>query len=156
MFWPWSYLLSLWPVVSGRKWGNVRLFYGRTSLPNMERTRVAYVRIWNASQQSVVCENAAVADTARTRLFGLLGKRSLAEDTGLWIKPSSGVHTWAMSMPIDIVALDRNNMVIGAYENVGPWKVRGLSLRTKSVLELPSGRISRTQLHVGDQLQFKQ
>lgn len=115
---------------------------------------MANVRILNASQQSVVCENATVADTARTRLFGLLGKRSLSEDTGLWIKPSSGVHTWAMSMPIDIVALDRNNMVIGAYEKVGPWRVRAVTWRTKSVLELPSGRISRCKLDVGDRLDF--
>lgn len=116
---------------------------------------MASVRIWNASQQTVVCENAVIADTARTRLFGLLGRRSLPEDSGLWIKPSSGVHTWAMSMAIDIIALDQNNVVIGAYENVGPWKIRGLSLRTKSVLELPSGRISRCKVSVGDHLQVQ-
>lgn len=117
---------------------------------------MSHVRVWNASQQTVVCENATIADTARTRLFGLLGKRSLPEDSGLWIKPSSGVHTWAMSMPIDIVALDRDNVVIGAYENVGPWKVRAVALRTRSVLELPSGRISRCDLKVGDRLQVQQ
>lgn len=114
------------------------------------------VRVWNQSRQSVVCGNAAIADTARTRLFGLLGKRSLPEDGGLWIKPSSGVHTWAMSMPIDIVALDRDNVVIGVYENVGPWKLRALMWRTRSVLELPSGRISRCNLRVGDHLQVQQ
>jgi uncharacterized protein len=117
---------------------------------------VTHVRVWNHSQQSVVCENATIADTARTRLFGLLGKRSLPEDSGLWIRPSSGVHTWAMSMPIDIVALDSDNVVIGLYESVGPWKLRGLMLRTRSVLELPPGRISRCKLSAGDRLQVQQ
>jgi hypothetical protein len=57
-----------------------------------------------------------------------------------------------MSIPIDIIALDRNNMVIGAYENVGPWRVCAVTWKTKSVLELPSGRISRCKLEVGDHL----
>lgn len=96
-----------------------------------------------------------LADTARTRLFGLLGKRSLPEESGLLIKPSSGVHTWAMSMAIDIVALDRDNVVIGAFEKVGPWKIRGLALRTKSVLELPAGRIARCDVQVGDRLRIQ-
>lgn len=115
-----------------------------------------YVRVWDASQQTTVCEKAAVADTIRTRLFGLLGQRSLPEESGLWIKPSSGVHTWAMSMPIDVVVLDRDHVVVGAFVNVKPWKIRGIHWRTKSVLELPSGRIARCNLAVGDQLQIQQ
>lgn len=117
---------------------------------------MAYARIWNTSQSTVVCESATVADTVFARLFGLLGERSISENSGLWIRPSSGVHTWAMRIPIDIVALDRNNVVIGAYENVGPWRLRAVAWKTKSVLELPPGRISRCKLEVGDQLKAQQ
>jgi len=113
------------------------------------------ISVWNESKQVPVCSHAKLADTARTRLFGLLGKRSLQEDSGLLIKPSSGVHTWGMAMDIDIVALDRDNVVIGAYEQVGPWKVRGVALRTKSVLELPSGRIARCGISIGDRLKIQ-
>jgi uncharacterized protein len=117
---------------------------------------MVYARVWNASRETVVCEKAAIADTVRTRLFGLLGKRSPPEDSGLWIRPSSGVHTWAMSMPIDIVALDRDNVVIGVHEKVGPWKIRAINWRTNSVLELPAGRISRCMISVGDHLEIRQ
>ena len=90
-----------------------------------------------------------------TRLFGLLGKRSLEEEAGLLIQPSNGVHTWAMSMDIDVVALDSKRVVIGTYERVAPWKLCAVSLRTKSVLELPAGRISRCKVSVGDQLRVE-
>ena len=113
------------------------------------------IAVWNESSQSNVCNDAMLADTAMTRLFGLLGKRALDEQAGLLIRPSSGVHTWAMSMAIDVLALDKNNVVIGAYESVKPWRICGLSLRTKSVLELPAGRISRCQVSVGDRLQIQ-
>lgn len=86
------------------------------------------------------------------RLMGLLGMKQLAPETGLLIKPSSGVHTFGMRFPIDIVSLDRNNRVLGVWENIGPWKIRGLSLRTRSVLELPSGRIKECLIEAGDEL----
>jgi len=89
------------------------------------------------------------------RLVGLLGKKQLEPETGLLIKPSSGVHTFGMRFPIDIVSLDRNNRVIGVWENIGPWRIRGLGLRTRSVLELPSGRIRECLIEAGDELAVK-
>jgi uncharacterized membrane protein (UPF0127 family) len=111
------------------------------------------ISITNATREVSVCSSALLANTFPTRLFGLLGKGSLAEDAGLLIKPSSGVHTFGMAFPIDIVALDKSNRVIGVWEKTGPWKIRGLSLRTRSVLELPPGKIGRCRITVGDQLE---
>jgi uncharacterized membrane protein (UPF0127 family) len=109
----------------------------------------------NETRQTTVCSQGTLADTSTTRLFGLLGKRSLDEEAGLLIRPSSGVHTFGMSFPIDIVALDRNDTVIGIWESIGPWKIRGLSLKTRSVLELPPGRLSRCPIAVGDRLRVE-
>jgi uncharacterized protein len=114
------------------------------------------IEIWNESQSTYVCRAARLADTSLSRFVGLLGRRSLPEEGGLLIRPSSGVHTWGMSMRIDIIALDGGNRVRAAYENVGPWNLRGVSLRTKSVLELPAGRIARCGVAVGDQLRVHQ
>ena len=106
----------------------------------------------NTTKATVVCERVSMADTFRTRLFGLLGRNGLPAGTGLLIEPSSGVHTFAMSFPIDIIALDRKNTVVGAWDSVGPWRICGLARRTRRVLELPSGQIARTLVSVGDQL----
>ena len=101
---------------------------------------------------NVICTEGKLADTAMTRLFGLLGRRGLDRGAGLWIKPSSGVHTFGMAFAIDIVSLDKEQRVIGLFESIGPWTVRGLSLKTRSVLELPAGRIRECGIAPGDQL----
>lgn len=112
------------------------------------------VTVSNQTKGNVVCSSARMADTALTRMFGLLLDTGLEEESGLLIRPSSGVHTFGMGFPIDIVALDKRSRVLGVWENIGPWKLRGLSFKTRSVLELPSGRAARCGLAVGDQLSF--
>lgn len=108
--------------------------------------------ISNATNGTIVCTQGVRADNFHTRLFGLLGRKGLAEDEGLLISPSSGVHTFGMSFPIDIVALDRDNCVIGAFHHIGPRAIRGLSLKTRSVLELPAGKIQECEIQLGHQL----
>src|ERR1700679_3522605 len=108
--------------------------------------------IKDGTKGSVVCTEGILANTFRTRLFGLLGRKGLKEGAGLLIRPSSGVHTFGMSFPIDIVSLDQNYRGVGVFENTGPWTIRGLSLKTRSVLELPAGRIQECGIEPGDEL----
>ena len=88
------------------------------------------------------------------RLFGLLGRPRLGPEEGLLIRPSSGVHTWGMSFPIDIAAIGIEDRVVGLWRSVGPWRLRGVSLKTRSVLELDPGAIDRSRTAVGDQLRL--
>ncbi len=110
------------------------------------------VLVTNQTQNTVLCPRAMVADTTVTRLIGLLGQPPLAPADGLLIRPSSGVHTWGMAFSIDIVALGRDDSVLGLWRNVGPWRICGLSLRTRSVLELAPGAIDSSATMVGDKL----
>ena len=115
----------------------------------------ACLRIENETRKTVLCPRASIADTTLTRLFGLLGRPPLALDEGLLIRPSSGVHTWGMTFAIDIVALDRNDVVLGTWAAIGPWRVRGLGFQTRSVLELASGAIDRSATRRGDRLHME-
>jgi uncharacterized membrane protein (UPF0127 family) len=108
--------------------------------------------ITNVNKGSVICTQGILANTFRTRLFGLLGCDGLLPDTGLLIQPSSGVHTFGMSFPIDIVALDKDSKVVALSHDTIAWKVRGLSRKTRSVLELPAGRIRECGLEAGDEI----
>ena len=106
--------------------------------------------IFNKTKQTVVCTEGRLADTFLTRLLGLLGRKEMNAGEGLLIKPSAGVHTFGMSFAIDIVALDGEYRVLGVWSNIGPWRIRAVSRRTRCVLELPAGQIKRSQLAVGD------
>ena len=87
-----------------------------------------------------------------TRLFGLLGSPPLAPGEGLLIRPSSGIHTWGMSFPIDIAALGAEDRIVGLWRAVGAWRLRGLGFKTRSILELAPGAIDRSRTVLGDQL----
>jgi uncharacterized membrane protein (UPF0127 family) len=112
------------------------------------------VSIWNQSKATAIGDKIAVADSSFTRFLGLMGKRSLEVGSGLWITPSSGIHTCWMRMPIDVIALDRSRRVLQVAPAVRPWRISGLSLKTHSVLELPSGQILACGIEVDDLLQI--
>jgi len=110
------------------------------------------IEIVNANKNTIVGSGIRVASTAWSRLVGLLGKVGLDPGGGLLIVPSSGVHTWGMLFPIDVVALDGHMRVLGVWERVGSFRIAALGWRTRSVLELPVGTIRRSQIDVNDQL----
>jgi len=115
---------------------------------------IAMLKVINTTRNIAVGDKIEMADTSLKRLFGLLGRSGLDAGGGLWIKPSSGVHTVGMTFAIDVVGLDRNLNVIKLWRSLPPLRVTSVSFRMHSVLELPCGTIARSQTEVGDQLQI--
>jgi len=101
-----------------------------------------------------VATETLVADSYLRRLVGLLGKtkRWAQIGRGLWIVPSSGVHTIGMLFTFDLVLIDKNFKVVAVRELVRPFRVTRPILRAESVLELPAHAIFRSRTEVGDQL----
>jgi uncharacterized membrane protein (UPF0127 family) len=114
--------------------------------------QIREVEVANATRGTVLGSEVRVADTAVSRLVGLLGNSDLRSGSGLLIEPSSGVHTFGMRFPIDVVALDRKLKVRGVWENLGPFRIAAVSFQTHKVLELPVGAIRESQTQVNDQL----
>jgi hypothetical protein len=94
-----------------------------------------------------------VADRGPARTRGLLGRRSLGEGEGLWIVPCEAVHTFGMRFAIDLVFLDRRNVVRKVRSSVPPWRLSGC-LRARSVLELAAGTLEKAPVRPGDTLHF--
>ena len=110
------------------------------------------VRVVNQTRGTTVGESVELASTSLTRLWGLLGRRGVEAGGGLWIMPSSGVHTMGMRFPIDVVGLDKNMQVIKVWHNLVPYRVTSVSLKMRSVIELPTGTIREAMIEVGDVL----
>src|ERR1022692_4336561 len=106
------------------------------------------LRVTNPTRGTTVGDSVELADTSLKRMFGLLGRRGLDAGGGLWIKPSSGVHTFGMAFKIDVVGLDRDLKVFKIWRCLVPFRVTSVSLKLKSVLELPCGAISLAQMQV--------
>ncbi len=117
-------------------------------MPGEDRT----VFVFNKTKETFLAYRVKIADSILSRLIGLLGKRSLESDGGLWIMPSCGVHTLGMLFTIDVVFLDRNLKVVALRELVHPFSVTSLVFQAESVLELPAHTIFKSRTEVGDEL----
>lgn len=100
----------------------------------------------------MICDRTMLAASVRTRLIGLLGRRSFEPGEGLLLRPSAAVHTFGMAFSIDVVALGKDDRVVKIRADLGPARAALFPWRTKSVLELPAGECGRCLVRVGDQL----
>ncbi len=93
-----------------------------------------------------------VANNIWARGWGLLGRKELKKDEGLWIRPCGSVHTLLMRFPVDLIYLDSENHVVKTHTRLKPFKFSAGNRQTHSVLELPEGFLVRSHLAVGDRL----
>lgn len=110
------------------------------------------VFVYNKSKETFLSFRVTVADSVLSRLVGLLGKRSLKPDGGVWIVPANSIHTIGMLFPFDLVMIDKNFRVVRVKEMVRPFRIVWPKLRAESVLELPAHTIFRSRTEVGDEL----
>ncbi len=108
----------------------------------------------NETSRTVVADRVERADTFMTRLIGLMGRKGLAHDQGMWISPCKSIHTMWMRFPIDVVFLDKELRVVAVRERLAPWRATPFIKTASSVLELSAGAVVRTGLAAGDQLGF--
>ena len=93
-----------------------------------------------------VLASADVADTARARRVGLLGKSST--ETALVIEPCSWVHTLGMRFALDVAYVDADGVVV-KVSRLAPWRVGAPVRGSKYVIEASSGSFERWGLRVG-------
>ncbi|HET9531675.1 MAG TPA: DUF192 domain-containing protein [Blastocatellia bacterium] len=113
-------------------------------------------QVLNRSKQTVLASNVELAETAWTRMKGLLGRKASEFDSGkgLWIVPSQGVHTIGMSFPIDVIYLDSERRVIRVYHRLAPFRIAAVKIKARSVIELPAGTLAETRTEPGDVLEI--
>jgi uncharacterized membrane protein (UPF0127 family) len=111
-----------------------------------------HVFVYNQTKETFLSFRVAVADSILSRLVGLLGKRFLAPDSGVWIVPANSVHTIGMLFTFDLVLIDKNFKVVGLKELLRPFRLTRPNFRAESVLELPAHAIIKSRTEIGDQL----
>jgi uncharacterized membrane protein (UPF0127 family) len=110
------------------------------------------VFVYNQTKGTFLAFRVNVADSVWGRLIGLLGRKSLKPDGGVWIVPANSIHTVGMLFSFDVVMIDKDFRVVSVTEMVKPFRVILPKRRAESVLELPSHAIFRSRTEVGDQL----
>ena len=111
-----------------------------------------HVFVYNKTRETFLAFRVKVADSILSRLVGLLGKRSLQPDSGVWICPANAVHTIGMLFSFDLVLIDKDFKVVGIRELLRPFRITMPNTKAESVIELPAHSIFRSRTQIGDQL----
>ena len=125
----------------------------------MPNVRSSVVATWAAGSGLKVEERGVVlatqievAGTSETRRRGLLGRERLDAGGALVIAPSQGIHTFGMRFEIDVVAVNRDGVVVKIRTRVPPRRIV-IALSAFAIIELPAGSASAASLRIGDRLQ---
>src|ERR1700732_395759 len=123
-------------------------------MANNGHSRSLYV--YNKTRETFVATETILADSYLRRLIGLLGKtnRWAQVGRGLWIVPSSGVHTIGMLFSIDLIFLSTEKEGVPVDDYLRPLRISKVSLKAQSVLELPAHTIYRSGTRVGDRFEI--
>ena len=108
--------------------------------------------VYNLTRECFLSLGVTLADTSLARLKGLIGRFRLRSNEGLWVVPSSGVHTFGVLFPLDLIYLDDNYQVIHVIEYFPTFRIAPLKIKAASVLELPPHTIYSSQTQPGDLL----
>lgn len=108
--------------------------------------------VYNQTRECFLGLRVAAADTSLARLKGLIGRLHLRSDEGIWVVPSSGVHTIGVLIPLDLIYLDEAQVVIKVIEYFPRFRIAPIRIRAASVLELPQHTIYSSQTQNGDRL----
>jgi uncharacterized membrane protein (UPF0127 family) len=109
-------------------------------------------RLISETKGTVLAEDLRLADGIWSRFWGLMGRKSLPEDAGLLLRPSSSIHTAFMRFAIDVVFLDRSLRVVKVVPNMKPFRATTAFGSAHSALELNAGVAASALVETGDQL----
>lgn len=110
------------------------------------------MRAFNRASGQQLAANLLAAETALSRLKGLIGREHLTKGEGLLLRPCKGVHTFLMNFPIDVVFLDRQNRIIETVQDLKPRRITRIVPSSACAIELPAGTVLATQSAVGDEI----
>lgn len=88
------------------------------------------------------------------RYLGLLARRSVAADEGLWFERCRAIHTLGMRAAVDVIFLDAGGRVLRCEGGVRPGRLVVACAAAHAVLEMGSGFLKGAAVHTGDVLEL--
>ena len=111
-------------------------------------------RIVNSRTGEEIAARGILADNPLTRMRGLLGRRSLPAGEAIILMPASSIHTFFMLFSIDVVFLDRDDVVLKLVPNLSTFRFSG-ARGSRTVIEMSGRALADVDLKVGDRLTFE-
>jgi uncharacterized membrane protein (UPF0127 family) len=110
--------------------------------------------IKNKTSGKIIGSKIGRADNFFTRFFGLMGRKKLESQEGLFLTPCNSIHMLFMKFPIDVIFIDKDNKIVYTIENLKPWRVSPVIFKSQSVIELPVGTVAASESKITDILEI--
>ncbi|HSA06720.1 MAG TPA: DUF192 domain-containing protein [Candidatus Gastranaerophilales bacterium] len=112
------------------------------------------MKVINKTANNVLVEKLEIANNSFLRMKGLLGRKSMEEGEGLHIIPCNNIHSWFMKFEFDAIFIDKKNKIKFLIEKMPPNGGVKFCFSAYSVIELPAGAIAKTNVKIGDEVEF--
>jgi hypothetical protein len=108
------------------------------------------MKIINTSKNVTLADNVVLAQTAVSRLKGLLFYKEFKKGEALIIRPCNSIHTFFMRFPIDVIFVGANDKIVKIHQGIKPFKVTPIYFKSDFVIELPAGILEATGTTASD------
>lgn len=112
------------------------------------------MQIRNASKDTFIARESTLTENFWARARGLLGRPGFKEGEGLIITHCCSIHMFFMRFSIDAIFVDKRNYVVGLAENLKPFSISPVFLKSSFVIEVPVGTISHSRTAIGDLIEL--
>ncbi len=105
------------------------------------------------SNGKLIADKTEFATSPWKRFRGLMLRSAADFQPGqaLVIDPCTSIHMFFMRFPIDVLYLNRENVVVRAQQKIRPWRIGAIYTRgARFVVELPAGTIAESGVTSGD------
>ena len=106
------------------------------------------------NSKQIIAQNILMARSLWERAKGLIGTSDFSAKNTLWILPCTGIHTFFMKFPIDVIFVNKKLQIKVIFKNILPSRIiyPPLFSRTYSVFEFKTPALKPFPLKTGDQL----
>ncbi len=112
--------------------------------------------IRNLTRGTTIATAERWARTISERTRGLLDSDGLAPGEGLVIAPCTSIHMVGMRFAIDVLFVNRHNVVIRAIQGLKPGlHFTRIYFTAKQCIELPVGTILASETRAGDEIAWE-
>lgn len=112
--------------------------------------------VQKVSDKKIIANRVVLADTAVSRMVGLLNRKTLKEGEGLIITQCRSIHMFFMKFPIDVIFIDKSGCVVGCVENIKPFQLSKIYFCADRAIELSSGVIAKSNVQLKDKIEIVQ
>ena len=105
----------------------------------------------NRTRGTTIADCARLADNPWTSFKGLMGCPPLPRGEALLITPSSSIHTHFMRFSIDVLYVNKDDVIVGIDRDLKPWRLGRFYKGVKYVVEMTAGGAAGCE--VGDRIE---